>query len=123
MGGSCAIGPKLVRAITGTNKQIMHRKEFLKMSSLAVAGLSMPKLITSALASPNQQTDQQVIIVGTGYGAAVAALRLAEKGIRGTYAGNGDGLEYQRPAQYFLQVAESRQKIGLVAHTQHCSFC
>lgn len=64
----------------------MKRKEFLKLSAIGAAGTTMlsAPLLGRAFA-PNQLTNGssfQVIIVGTGYGSAVTALRLGQAGIK-----------------------------------------
>lgn len=56
----------------------MKRREFIKKSSL----LSIPLLIPKASQwFQKSETFHEAIVVGTGYGASVAALRLAQKGI------------------------------------------
>lgn len=56
----------------------MKRREFIKKSSLS----SLPLLIPNTFAWLTKPAhDYETIIIGTGYGAAVAALRLTEKGI------------------------------------------
>ncbi|MBB6501934.1 GMC oxidoreductase [Pedobacter cryoconitis] len=61
----------------------MDRKQFIKTNIALGIGLTASK-IGSAFPLPTQKEDEhhRVIVIGTGYGAAVAALRLAEKGIK-----------------------------------------
>ncbi|WP_434354188.1 GMC oxidoreductase [Psychrobacter sp. HD31] len=70
------------------NSNKINRRQFLKLTSMATAttlSLSMGfPILGHAYTAENLTDDSQfdVIIIGTGYGAAVTALRLAEKGIR-----------------------------------------
>ena len=61
----------------------MDRKQFIKNNIVLGIGLTASKL-GSAFPLPSKKTAEhhRVIVIGTGYGAAVAALRLAEKGIK-----------------------------------------
>ncbi|ASU40604.1 hypothetical protein hmeg3_21430 [Herbaspirillum sp. meg3] len=61
----------------------MQRKDFLKLGALAALAAGTPGTFASTLAGRKQiPPEHPVIIVGTGYGASVAALRLAQKGVR-----------------------------------------
>ncbi len=60
----------------------MLRSKFLKMGALAALGMSMPRTFANTINMLNPiPTDHPVIIIGSGYGAAVSALRLSQKGI------------------------------------------
>lgn len=59
----------------------MLRKKFLQLSALATIGANIPKSIASTFMQAPPEIDHKVIIIGSGYGAAVTALRLTEKGI------------------------------------------
>lgn len=71
-----------------TKNKSINRRQFLKLSSLATAGavassMGFPIIGTAyAKEELTDNSDFEVIIVGTGYGSAVTALRLAQKGIR-----------------------------------------
>ncbi len=63
----------------------MNRRRLLglgAMSAAAAAGLGRIALPTPAAAETGDPTFVPAIVVGTGYGAAVAALRLGGAGVR-----------------------------------------
>lgn len=62
----------------------MKRKDFLKLGALAVGGVFFNNKLSAKLLSLNKSNDIDVVIVGSGYGAAVTALRLTQKGIKCT---------------------------------------
>lgn len=62
----------------------MKRKDFIKLSSAAVASVFIKDSFSSTIAALNRSNVTEVVIVGSGYGAAVTALRLAQKGIKCT---------------------------------------
>lgn len=59
----------------------MKRRDFFRHAGMLTVPLVLPGSYHHLVSRPN---DSQVIIVGTGYGASVAALRLAEHGIPST---------------------------------------
>ncbi len=63
----------------------MKRKEFLQISSLGLGAALMPNLLLGKafdLEEIKKKKQFDVIIIGTGYGAAVTAHRLAQKGVK-----------------------------------------
>lgn len=68
----------------------MNRKKFITSTALAMGSLLYPNtgkpsaFEKSSIKLTVQNDPQNVIIIGSGYGGAVAALRLAEKGIKVT---------------------------------------
>lgn len=60
----------------------MDRKQFIKNNIVLGIGLTASKLGSAFPVPAKKEAEHhRVIVIGTGYGAAVAALRLAEKGI------------------------------------------
>lgn len=62
----------------------MKRKDFVKLSAAATASLFIKESFSTTLAALNKNNVVDVAIVGSGYGAAVTALRLAQRGISST---------------------------------------
>lgn len=63
----------------------MNRKQFIKLSAAASAGMLLPTPMLGkafSLKDISSGSTFEVLIIGTGYGAAVTALRLAQKGIK-----------------------------------------
>lgn len=63
---------------------MMNRKDFIRLSSVAAASVFVKNSFSSTLDALNRNNVVDVAIVGSGYGAAVTALRLARKGVRST---------------------------------------
>ncbi|MEO6903997.1 MAG: GMC oxidoreductase [Bacteroidia bacterium] len=62
----------------------MKRKDFLKLGAIVAGGVFLNNKLSAKLLSLNRSNDIDLVIVGSGYGAAVTALRLAQKGIKCT---------------------------------------
>lgn len=61
----------------------MDRKQFIKSNIVLGIGLTASKISAAVPLPEKKETEHhRVIVIGTGYGAAVAALRMAEKGIK-----------------------------------------
>ena len=59
----------------------MLRKKFLQLSTFATIGIGIPSSIAKTFSLEGNEIIHPVIIIGTGYGGAVSALRLTQKGI------------------------------------------
>lgn len=62
----------------------MNRKDFIKLSTTAFSSIFVTEGFSRTLEILNNNPEIDVVIVGSGYGAAVAALRLAKKGVKCT---------------------------------------
>ena len=87
----------------------MNRKEFIQTSSLGIAaffflgsgnlfGKAQNPLGTPSL-KPTEMIDREVVIIGSGYGGSVAALRLCEKNIPVTLLEMG--LDWEKSGEKF----------------------
>jgi cholesterol oxidase len=62
----------------------MKRKDFITLSSAAISSIFITEGFSETLSLLNRNDEFDVVIVGSGYGAAVAALRLSQKGVKCT---------------------------------------
>ena len=87
----------------------MNRKEFIQTSSLGIAaffflgsgnlfGKAQNPLETPSL-KPTEMIDREVVIIGSGYGGSVAALRLCEKNVPVTLLEMG--LDWEKSGEKF----------------------
>lgn len=61
----------------------MNRKEFIQKTSLGVGSLfffNPTSVFANSFSEDENSVDKPIVIIGSGYGGAVAALRLCEAG-------------------------------------------
>lgn len=101
----------------------MKRKEFLKIASIGTVGATLPlRLLGKAFSLDELQSgsDFDVVIIGTGYGASVSALRLAEAGVKCLMLEMG--LDWDKVSNKFSNQAIPTKESTWLKNTTHFPF-